>query len=647
MGVVYRAQDPTTGTEVAIKTVRSRQESDLSGLRRETSALWRLRHPGVVRILDEGLLRGRPWFAMELLHGTSLRRLNVQLWAEPSGGAHRLDLSGSSLPARTKIHHSTDHATEQSTVSGGAITGASPAPRPLRPTTRPPAAGGRLREVLLLMRRLCATLGYVHSQGYVHRDLKPSNVFLRPDGSPVLVDFGLVCRFPALRAREALEPAGVRVGTVHYMAPEQIRAELVDARADMYAVGCLLYEAVTGQRPFEAPTAEEVAEQQLAMAPTAPGALVSDVPGPLEDLIMRLLVKDARERTSHAEEIAEELARLAPHPGVPAEADIGPPRVPYFFRPSVAGRRNILAELERALYTASHGQGAIFLLAGERGLGKTLLLSQTVRKGAVRDFRVVTGRCLPGEENGRSGPAALSPITNILRVVADRCRKGGPQVVSRLLGAGAVPLAALEPSLRAFVPRGRTAEPGSPQEEEGPVAEPDLASLLADTVAALARDQRLLLAFDDLQWADPLTLAVLEALRPERVAELPLMIVGAVSSDTLRPELQALAVRAGARTVSLGPLTEEALSALVGDLLAMRHPPAGLVKMMERRSRGNPARVIEALRGAAADGLLVRRHDRWMVTKQLPGGFWLRQTVRGEQTALGPAPNFADRSWAS
>src|SRR5690349_9876563 len=77
MGIVYRASDPAGG-EVAIKTVRSPHESDLGGLRREIAALWRLRHPGIVRILDEGLARGCPWFAMELLEGNTLRRLNSE-----------------------------------------------------------------------------------------------------------------------------------------------------------------------------------------------------------------------------------------------------------------------------------------------------------------------------------------------------------------------------------------------------------------------------------------------------------------------------------------------------------------------------------------------------------------------------------------
>jgi serine/threonine protein kinase len=612
MGVVYRAWDPVAGREVAVKTVRSPHESDLSGLRRETTALWRLRHPGVVRILDQGVFRGRPWFTMELLHGTSLRRLNSQLWAEAIQRSHqapRPDVTGGSHPAWTRIDESTVSAALASAL------GSAPLPQAARTVGRPPAAGGRLHEVLLLMRRLCGTLAYLHDNGYVHRDLKPTNVFLRPEGSPVLVDFGLVCRFPGRRAREALEPVGLRVGTVHYMAPEQIRAELVDARADIYSLGCLLYEAVTGQRPFEGRTADQVAEQQLGVEPQPPRQLVSELPPGLDELILRLLTKDPRERTAHAVEVAEELARLSPTPEAPPTASRSVRRAPYFFRPSVAGRRSTLGEIERAIYTAAHGRGGTLLLGGERGVGKTLLLSQAVRQAALRDYRVVTGRCLPAEPPDAE-MAPLEPLRGVLRAVVDRCRKGGPALAARLLERRAPLLARFEPAF------------GRPAAE--PASEDELAEAVARTALALAREQPLLVAIDDLQWADRMTLAVLRALRAERLAAAPLMVVGAFRSEEVQPALGALLESGEARTLSLGPLSEEALAGLVADLLAVPCPPAALVKLMERRSRGNPARLIEALHDAAADGLLLRRNGHWVMTQEPPRSFWLRRTLRLE-----------------
>jgi serine/threonine protein kinase len=624
MGIVYRGQDPTSGLEVAIKTVRAPHESDIGGLRREIAALWRLRHPGIVRIVDEGLLRGCPWFSMELLQGNTLRRLNSELWLDV---AARHDGSGSLVPARTRV--------DETTVSGPALALSASYHRGPQPRAiRPPAAAGRLREVLVLMRRLCRTLAYLHGHGYVHRDLKPTNVFLRPDGTPVLVDFGLVCRFPALRAREALEPAGVRVGTAHYMAPEQVRAELVDARADLYSLGCLLYEAVTGQRPFDARSSDEVAEQQLALDPTAPGQLVSDLPPAVESLIQELLVKDARERVIHAEDVAEQLARLVPDASAASRR-----RAPYFFRPAPAGRRAQLGELERAVYTGVHGQGAMLLVRGEPGMGKTFLLAQVVRQAALRDYRVITGRCLPsagGSPAPEVGAPPLHALRSVLRTVADRCRRGGPAVSRRLLGPRAALLAQFEPSLRAFLLDDEALD----GKLEAAADDATVIDALGATLVELATEQRLILALDDLQWADPLTLSFLCSLRPERLGRLPLLVVGAYRCDrdtALLPELRALVDRSGARTLSLAPLDEHAVGTLVADLLAMPEPPQSLVKLMERRSRGNPARVIESMRVAASDGLLTRRGGRWVVTQTPPPGFWLRRTQRPEEISP-PAP---------
>src|SRR5204862_2062355 len=108
----------------------------------------------------------------------------------------------------------------------------------------------RLHEILALYQKLCEHLAYIHSRGIVHRDFKPENVFVRSDATPVLVDFGLISYARGTIGRESLAPVPVGLGTVSYISPEQIQGRFVDARADLYSLGCMFYETFTGQAPF-------------------------------------------------------------------------------------------------------------------------------------------------------------------------------------------------------------------------------------------------------------------------------------------------------------------------------------------------------------------------------------------------------------
>ncbi|MFP2907603.1 serine/threonine-protein kinase, partial [Pyxidicoccus sp. 3LFB2] len=252
MGVVYRGENPDTGEAVAVKTVRAASEVPLASIRREIHALRRLRHPGVVRIVAEGVTDGLPWYAMELLRGQTLR------------GA-----------------------------SAGQEEG------PVRPE--------RLHAVLTLVRRMCAPLAFLHANGLVHRDLKPENVFLRPDGTPVLVDFGIAARFGGSRGRETLDVGGTVVGSDAYMAPEQARGGFVDARADLYALGCIFYELLTGRPPFLPGREGPVPHQHLHVAPVPPSQRVEGLPEAVDALALRLLAKKPPERPGYAEDVAAAL----------------------------------------------------------------------------------------------------------------------------------------------------------------------------------------------------------------------------------------------------------------------------------------------------------------------------------------------------
>ncbi|GEN13388.1 hypothetical protein MFU01_84250 [Myxococcus fulvus] len=548
MGVVYRAVHRDSGEAVAVKTVRVAAESLLAGLRREIHALGRLHHPGVVRILGQGVQDGWPWYAMELLQGQTLRG--------------HLD----ALRARREA-------------------GDAPALGPL----------------LTVLRRLCVPLALLHGHGIVHRDLKPENVFLRQDGAPVLMDFGFAAQVGASRGREVLEAGGAIVGSEAYMAPEQVRGEFVDARTDLYALGCVLYEVATGQPPFTDSRAGTLAFQHVQRAPVPPSQRVAGLPEGLDALVLRLLEKRPEDRLGYAEDVARALASLGAEDSPHAAASRAST---YLYRPGFSGRGEALGVLRRAIDRARDGQGGCVYLGGERGVGKTRLALEVTAEAAWRGLGVVTGECVPLEAGGgETRGAPLHPFRPLLLAVADRCRELGAEETARLLGRHGKVLAALEHGL-ADLP-GLEALP-EPPPLAVPAARTRLLDALRDTLLAFARVQPLLLVLDDLQWADELSLAFLQSLRPERLAGHGLLVVGTWRLEEVSDALRELAGAPGAVSLSLQRLEATGVGEMVRGMLALREPPAALVDFLLRHSSGNPFFIAEYLRAAMDEGLLFR-----------------------------------------
>ena len=259
MGQVFRGQHRESGQLVALKTVRAPSALHLSSLRREVRALGQVRHPGLVRILDQGVEEGRPWYAMELLHGRTLRDVMAGGGPAPADGEPTL------------------------------LTGE--APPPARPRAHGPMELARIAPLLALLRDMCAPLAALHGAGLVHRDLKPENIFVTERGTPVLVDLGIAARFSGASGRESFTSGDElrAIGTRPYMAPEQLGGELVDARTDLYALGVILYECLTGQRPFSSPGPGGVLARHSGQRPLAPSLLAPGLPPELDGLVLRLL----------------------------------------------------------------------------------------------------------------------------------------------------------------------------------------------------------------------------------------------------------------------------------------------------------------------------------------------------------------------
>ena len=244
--IVYRAWDAALGRTVAVKILHGGSEHVRERFRREAEAVARLAHPDIVRVYDSGVDEGRLYIVMEFVDGRPLSAV----------------LRNARLPAHTGAE---------------------------------------------FMERVARAIHYAHERGIVHRDLKPGNILVRADGRPKILDFGLA----HLRER-ALDPArpGLILGTPAYMAPEQAAGDgAVTALSDVYALGGLLYEMLTGRVPHDGDLTEEVLDQAIRRPPAAPRALDRAVPADLDAIAMRALAKNPSRRYASAADFADDLRR--------------------------------------------------------------------------------------------------------------------------------------------------------------------------------------------------------------------------------------------------------------------------------------------------------------------------------------------------
>jgi serine/threonine-protein kinase len=236
-----------------------------------------LSHPNIVTVFDVGEIDGRPYIAMELLDGGPLSEV---------------------------LHE---------------------------------GEGMQVLDVVDIGIQLASALDYAHSRGIYHRDIKPSNIIRLQDGRTVkLADFGIA----HMAAREVTEHTrvGTVIGTPHYMAPEQTLGQKVDGRTDLWALGVILYQLLTGQRPFDGDTAVTLAYRISHEEPKPVGELRGDIPGPLRRIVMRCLAKAPEKRFQTGQELVDALKKVARELAADADVDAKgrPRRIPLKLRLALA-----------------------------------------------------------------------------------------------------------------------------------------------------------------------------------------------------------------------------------------------------------------------------------------------------------------------
>ncbi|MBI3269458.1 MAG: PQQ-binding-like beta-propeller repeat protein [Planctomycetes bacterium] len=276
MGVVYKVLDESLGKERALKVLLSGSDAtshEIGRFLREVKASARLSHPGIVAVHEADEVEGKKYFTMELVEGQSLDRV--------------LDDPSTSRLSAIPVKQSTDPGVLQ------------------RRYALAPLDAARLME------QVAQALHYAHGEHVVHRDIKPGNVILDTTGRPRVMDFGLAkIMDPKVEGYTRLTRSGVMMGTMAYMSPEQANGEIdgIDARTDIYALGAVLYEMLTGRTPHSG-NEMEMLVAIMDQEPVAPRKLLETVPRDLETITLKCLEKHPERRYATAGELAEDLGR--------------------------------------------------------------------------------------------------------------------------------------------------------------------------------------------------------------------------------------------------------------------------------------------------------------------------------------------------
>jgi predicted ATPase len=545
LGVVYRAHDTLLDRDVAVKVLSAAvlTAETRARLLHEARFVAQLNHPNVVSVYDAGEAEwpgtggAIPFLVMELVEGPSLHEC--------------------------------------------------------RPS--------HLEETLAIVRQVCAALEHAHARGIVHRDLKPENVLLltssSSDAGPVakLVDFGL-SRSVASR----LTQEGTITGTVFYLAPEQALGQPADPRADLYALGVMLYELLCGQLPFVADDPLAVISQHL-YAPVLPlRATHPEIPPALDDLVVRLLSKRPEERPPSAAAVRQALEALGREPAPLLYPELSP--LDHVVSGRMVGREAEFAEA-RVLWkeaTTAPGERHVLLLSGEAGTGKMPLVREMRALAQVSGGGAFLGTCYA------QGAAPYAPIAQFIREALSLQALELPDLV---LGG----LIDLAPDLRVQYPDVPPLAPLDPHAEQQRLFES-----VVTLCSALAERAPLLWVIQDAQWADSGTLFLLRHLAGRcRSMGLPLLLVltyrqseigeSSYLSDLLL-DLDRLRL---ADRIVLAALDRMQTRELLEVVLQSEEIPGAFLEGIYRETEGNPLFVEEMCKALLEDGHLYREGGRW------------------------------------
>ena len=497
MGEVYRVLDLEQSQACALKILNTMVDQKAAHRRfhREFQMLNRFQHPRLIRTYTWGFAEDRPYFTMEYLPGKTLEKI----------------IADHALLAQFRASHFFD-----------------------------------------LIQQLAEGLAYIHAQGAVHRDLKPSNIMVLETEEGIettILDMGLA-KLRHLHSA-SITQTGAAIGTAEYMSPEQGKGLWVDHRSDLYSLGIILYEMLTGAPPFSGQNPISVIMKHIREIPPSMGEINIAVPDEIQQIVLKLLAKEPVDRFQSAEEV---LRALPSEFVLPDDEQRDVHR--KIMRPQFVGRESEMKMLRAMLKDVQAGKQRVVLISGDAGVGKSRLVEELLGDALIHDFLCLKGASQ--EEGGQIYGTLISAFQGTVDLMAEL--------------------------------------PGSLEMDKYSIMERWL-----QVLKRLRQKKPLVLCLEDIQWLDELTLEFLQyALRdPEPCPFLLCLTCQGSNLEPLSEEIENFIhsnAFAKAIRIQLKNLPKKEVAYLVASMLGERSIPPDALQTLFRETGGLPLFVVEAIR---------------------------------------------------
>jgi signal transduction histidine kinase/serine/threonine protein kinase len=556
---IYLSENIRDKKKYALKILKqefkSQRSEDIIRFRKEASFVSRLDHPSIVKIFEVGEYEGLHYIVMERILGKSLERLLKESFFF------------------------------------------------------------RENDTIELVCQICNALAYVHGYGIIHRDLKPANIMMQKKvrRNPLfkILDFGLVelMEFSEITKEEEI------VGTFSYMSPEQsgIVRKPVDGRSDLYSLGVIFYQLLTGELPFKGKDISTILHQQVAKEPESPCKFNKEIPLILEQIVLKLLKKEPEQRYQTADGLQKDLVKYQRGERdfvLGLEDRIS--RLPY--RTRLIGREKELFRLKKLVDEAHKSKGSICLVSGNAGSGKTRLSEELRSYAYEKGGNFLNGKCFNQENKIPYQP--FSEVLNDYLARLDKLRNKDrkEEIIARMRNAvgdlGEI-ICRINPLMRKYLGEVKALVPLDAERENKRflmVASRFFCNLGTEREAAV-------LLLDDLQWSDQGSLSLLAEIAQE-IEKSPLLIIVTYRDNEIAKNHDLVKLKKEYSLVNLHLASFDAydMKNLIIELLMEETKNIeNLSRYILEKSKGNPFFAIEIARQLVDEKIVVWKQARWQV----------------------------------